>query len=579
MKSNGYSPIDLMIQQTNQIFEQNQLTARPIEQFRHLYPNIEFNPEQKEKAQQIKADYNSLVKQRIQLEEWGKHEHGPYLVITSPLTGKQLEITNLIQFDMAKNPDFWKSSQLSIRVATRKPTKNLPHIFKATVKSGSNQRDVTIGTISIKSAKEHNIQPGMSIQQGKVEFHFGISDGMIDALKQQTREFVESVREETPLKEKTQLAAAIHDVSHTGESKNYSGLKRAGVAFTVFCEEAIAQLQNLQFTDMRVIGTQFNECAGRNFAGEKVTIKFEDDVNPREPEKTARWVTVEGNKLGIIDTRSPYLLAGYEAVASITSSNSTSVVITSLKNPTNQIQIDRIHQYGFSDRNWQGEQVKITLEAGQARKIIAKLDNQILGILNQKSADFLYQQLALKGRTIQELTITGTVNKAPPSYADITIDPDSVKFPESATSNAATVLIIDGLVEPRYQERTKQVLQNMIERAIARAVENGFDKIRFVDISPKPTQEIGETLQQLSEEQKDIEIEFIGAKSPKQGARLLIQSSDIILGVKTAETTEIIDFVASQGKAIATYIPETGRFRRLNLPALQKTNRDLHTDL
>ncbi|MEA5574433.1 hypothetical protein [Calothrix sp. UHCC 0171] len=77
-----------------------------------------------------------------------------------------------------------------------------------------------------------------------------------------------------------------------------------------------------------------------------------------------------------------------------------------MKNPENKIQIDRVHQYGFSDRNWQGEQVKITLEAGQARKIIAKLDNQILGILNQKSADFLNQQLAVKGRTIQGLTLT-----------------------------------------------------------------------------------------------------------------------------------------------------------------------------
>jgi hypothetical protein len=77
MKSNGYSPIDLMIQQTNHIFEQNQIIPRPIEQFRKLYPNIEFQPNQKQQAQKIKNDYNSLVKQRIQLEEWKKLEHGP----------------------------------------------------------------------------------------------------------------------------------------------------------------------------------------------------------------------------------------------------------------------------------------------------------------------------------------------------------------------------------------------------------------------------------------------------------------------------------------------------------------------
>jgi hypothetical protein len=111
----------------------------------------------------------------------------------------------------------------------------------------------------------------------------------------------------------------IEDVSHTGESKNYSGLKRAGVAFAVFPDEIIAQLQKLQFTEMRVVGTQFNECTGRDFVGEKVAVKFEDSINPREPTKTARWVTVEGKKLGIIDARSPHLLAGCEAIASITS--------------------------------------------------------------------------------------------------------------------------------------------------------------------------------------------------------------------------------------------------------------------
>jgi hypothetical protein len=126
------------------------------------------------------------------------------------------------------------------------------------------------------------------------------------------------------------MAAAIYDVSHTESSRNYSGLKKAGVTFSVFGEEAIpsvnfvnAQLQKLQFTEMRVVGTQFNECAGRDFLGEKVAVKFEDDMNPREPTKTARWVRVEGKKLGIIDARSPHLLAACEAIASITSCRST----------------------------------------------------------------------------------------------------------------------------------------------------------------------------------------------------------------------------------------------------------------
>ncbi|MEA5573452.1 hypothetical protein [Calothrix sp. UHCC 0171] len=585
MKSNGYSPIDLMIRQTNEIFEQHQISARPIEQFRKLYPDIGFSSEQRQFAQEIKDKYNSQVRERIQLEEQQKVEPGPYLTITSSASGKQLKITNLIKFAAARNSNFWRTQYLDIRIEARQPIPQIPHTLFAVAqfKDGTKVKNIPIGTVSSDSVKEHNIKPGMSMQQGKVEFHFGISDGMIDALKQQTREFVESIREEIPIEEKAQLAAAIHDVSHTGESKNYSGLKRAGVAFAVFCEEAIAQLKNLQFTEMRVIGTQFNECAGRNFAGEKVAIRFEDAANPREPEKTARWVIVEGKKLGIVDARSPHLLPGYEAIASITSSPSTCVIVTSLKNPENKIQIDQINRYAFANCNWQGEQASITLDLQQLNSqktpvVLAKIGNQVLGVLSKKSVDFLNQQLAVKGRIIQGLTITGTVNKAPPSYVDITIDPDSVKFPESESSNVATVAIITGVVEAKYQARTEQVLQHMVERTIARAVENGFDKIRFVDISPNPTPQIQEKLQQIGGERKDIEVEFVGAKSPKEGMKLLTKPSDIILGIKTAETIGVIEFVASRGKGIATYIPETARFDRQNLSVISKTTRDLQID-
>jgi hypothetical protein len=470
MKTNGYSPIDLMIKQTNQIFEEKQLVARPIEQFKKLYSGVEFTNKQKEKAQQIKTEYNSHIKNRIQLEDKQKIESGPYLVITSPSTGKQLEVTNLIKFNAAKNSDFWKAAELSIKVGVRNPTDKMPHTLFAQGKfmaSDGKEVDIPIGTISMKSMKEYDIQPGISIQQGKAEFYFGVSDGMVDALKQQTREYVELVREQIPLEEKTQLAAAIHDISHTGESKNYSGLKKAGVAFSVFGEYAQAQLEKLQFTEMRVVGTQFNECAGRDFVGEKVAVKFEDGINPREPTKTARWVTVEGKKLGIIDARSPHLLSGCEAIASITSSPSNSAIITSLKNSENKLQIDRVNQYAFANHKWQGEQTSITFDVQQTnpRKtpvVFAKIGNQVLGVLNKQSVDFLTQQLASKGRSIQGLTIAGMVNKAPPSYADIVIDPGSVKFSdiqaEIQTPNVATVAIINGTVKPKFQAKTEQVL-------------------------------------------------------------------------------------------------------------------------
>ncbi len=80
--------------------------------------------------------------------------------------------------------------------------------------------------------------------------------------------------------------------------------------------------------------------------------------------------------------RSPHLLPGCEALAIITSSLSNSVIVTSLKNPENKLQIDRINQYAFASRQWQGEQANITLDVRQTdlRKratVFAKFENQI----------------------------------------------------------------------------------------------------------------------------------------------------------------------------------------------------------
>ncbi|MBD2200543.1 MULTISPECIES: hypothetical protein [Calothrix] len=586
MKTNGYSPIDLMIQQTNEIFEHNQLVARPIEQFRKLYSEVEFTDEQRQQAQQIKGEYNSQVKERIELEDRQKIESGLYLVITSPTTAKQLEVTNLIKFPAAKNIDFWKSSELTIKIYARNPTEKMPHTLFAQAKfitPDGQDVYIAIGTISMKSMNEHDLKPGMSIKQGKVEFHFGISDGMVDALKQQTREYLESIINSTPQAERLQLAAAIHDVSHTESSQNYPGLKRASVAFAVFSDEVISQLQQLQFTQMRIIGTQFNEYALKNFQGERVAIKFEDSVHPRDPTKTARWVIVEGKKLGTIDACSPHLLAGCEAIAAITSAPSTSFIVTSLKNPDHKLQIDSVNQYAFATRQWFGEQVNITLDVRQTQErkaptVVAYLDNQILGVVNKQSVNFLQGRLAAIGRKLQGFSFVGMLNNAPASYADIVIDSSSVKFPEITVgehennSAVATVVFFSASVDTQFQAKTEQVMCNMLRRAVERAVERGYDTVRFVDVSlqsDKSSQNL-KTIEMLATERKNIKVEFKGIASLEDAIALLREPDDIVVGIRSPTTIGIIDFASNRAKAIAAYIPETGKFERRNLPSAQK---------
>ena len=594
MATNGLSPIDLMIKQTNRIFEENQIIARPVEQFRTLYPAIEFTSEQKQQAQNIKHKYNSLIKERIGLQERNKIEPGPYIVITSPTSGRKLEITNLIKHEISKNTEFWNATELSITIKPRQPTPKLPHSLSACIQYQTSEGVNVIkpiGTISMKSMREHNLKPGMTIKQGKVEFHFGISDGMIDALKQQTLEYVESVRDGTPENEKLQLAAAIHDISHTESNKNYSGLKKAGVAFAIFTEEVIGQLDQLQFTQMRILGTQFNDYADNHFSGEKVAIKFENGINPRAPTQIARWVMVEGKKLGTIDASSPHLLAGCEAVATIVSPHVTSVIITSLKNPNRKLQIDNVNKYAFESCQWQGETANITLAVGEnsprgAPTVFAKIDNQVLGTVNKKSVSFLQEKLTAVGKSIQGFTFSGTLKNARASYADIVIDPNSVNFPQIETTlqqhdetsvesnkNVCTVLFFEASTDGALEQKTQQMICNMLKRAVERAVESGYDTIQFVDVSANPDKSSVSVraINQLAAEHTDINVDFIGSASVEDAIGLMKQPSDIVIGVKSAQTVGIINFLANQGKAIAAYIPQTQEFDRRNLPIPNKT--------
>ncbi|MGB3756504.1 MAG: hypothetical protein WBA07_09050 [Rivularia sp. (in: cyanobacteria)] len=595
MKTNGYSPIDLMIEQTNQIFEQCQLNALSIEQFRNFYPGIEFTTEQKKQAQEIKTNYNSLVKQWIQLEQRKKLEPGPYLVITSPTSGKKLEITNLINFEIAKNPNFWKFKQLTFEIASRKPTKKMPHPLFVRAKfttSDGNNISIPVGTLSFRSIKEHQLKPGMLVEKGNVEFHFGVSDRMIDALKQQLKEYVESIGSNTPTGEKLQLAAAIHDVSHTEENYKYSGKRRASVAFAVFPSEVINQLKELQFTQMRIIGTQFNEYADRNFSGERVPIQFEDGSHPRDNTKTARWVRLEGKKFGTINAQSPALLAGCEAYATVTSAPTKSVIVTSLKNPDNKLQIDSVDKYETVNRQWRDVQTSITLEVHKidSRKpptVYAKVDNRILGIVNKKSVNFLQQKLAAIGRPIQGFTFSGTINNAPASYADIIVDPTTVKYSDIQTSKQqqavvtspqetekvqpaiTTVVFFEAPSENQaIKTKTDQIMCNMVLRAVERAIEHGYDSIRFVDATPYKSESSPAAIkiEELEARRNDIKIELSTVNSIKSAIQQMKQPDDIVLGISSLETAAIIDYAALQGKAVAAYVPETGEFDRHNLP-------------
>ncbi|MEA5596826.1 hypothetical protein [Rivularia sp. UHCC 0363] len=296
---------------------------------------------------------------------------------------------------------------------------------------------------------------------------------------------------------------------------------------------------------------------------------------------------IKGKKLGTIDASSPHLLAGCEAVATIISPTSTSVVVSSLKKPDHKLQIDNVNKYAFKSHQWQGETANITLVVEKnTPTVFAKIDNQVLGNVNKKSVIFLQEKLTAVGKSIQGFSFSGTLKNARASYADIVIDPNSVKFPQieitlqqhgetsvESNKNVCTVLFFEASVDSALEQKTQQMMCNMLKRAVERAVESGYDTVQFVDVSANPDKSSASVraINQLAAEYENINVDFIGSASVEDAMQMMKQPSDIVIGVKSAQTVGIIDFLANQGSVIAAYIPQTQEFDRRNLPLPKKT--------
>ena len=470
MKSTNHSPIDLMVKQTNQHFEENQLIARQLEQFRALYPGVEFTQEHKDQATTIKNTYNGLIKEAIRLEEKRKLEPGPSLIITSATSARQIEVTNLIKFDTSQNPNLWKATELSIRLEDRKATKDMPQTLAANVTFKDpktvEKTSQSIGTVSVASVREHNLKAGMTIKQGKVSFQSGVSKSMVEAAFSKASEYLETVRNSTSESEKLPLAAALHNITHTEESHLYQGRKKASVAFAAFPDQIIGQLKELQFTNLSVVGTHqpSSEHNGRNWHGEKVPIKIELDADPRDPNISQRWVVAEGKKLAMFNSESPQLPTGTEAVATITSPPSASVIITSSKG--NQLKVGQIKKYAFASRSFQGESYTISIELksnSDHRKPptpLALVNGKALGVIDKDSFAVLSEKVQAANQSVESLKFNATIQSAPATTAHLIIDPATVRYPEEWTNKDATATPKSEIIKTELEKEAQGVNTN-----------------------------------------------------------------------------------------------------------------------
>ena len=280
----GYSPVELLINQTNQYFQQSQLESRPIVQFKDLFQGVEFTPQQKLAAVAAKYEFDQKFNAAVRMSQRRETEKGPSAIIQTS-QGVQLEITNLTRYG---HPLIWKAQTLNIRLDEIKEkwrTKERPHRLLAVAQIdgeiGSDGKPAYrhLGTVSQQSVNDHNLKPGMTMQGAKIlEFKPELTRSQTKLLFGKANDAALAFYANIPESEKLASAAAAWNISASRQDELEVARKEntdagayakkvSNFAFAAFPNEIISRLNELQFTEPKLVtlNNEANQFLGRKW--------------------------------------------------------------------------------------------------------------------------------------------------------------------------------------------------------------------------------------------------------------------------------------------------------------------------
>ena len=453
IRSNLHTALDLLVQETNQHFEINALTPRPLSQFRDLFKDIDFNSSQLEIAATYKQQYEGLIRAAHDIKQQVEiNRHQPNLrMVAKSKKGNQIEI-RLNQKD-TKHLQAYSLDKMQISLL--KDNNNYKAFAVVPGETTINKRRQVVpakkqlGLLTEASVIEnkdtfqtlHHQNKNNWIELGKLDININpaLNTSHEKAAFKLAYEYASKTRENIPDKERLAIAAAMWNLSTKRVKEEYDINKRAGAVFAIFGEEIKEQLHQLQFTEFTVVGTHrdTSEHKGKVWKGEKVPIQIELAPSYIDSSSQGRWLVAEGKKLGMLSPSDAQMSVGAIAKATITSEASTGVTITTPKG--NSIEVNKLKSGAFADVDWnkQSYQATVTISVKPSKNSqkpdigIAMIKDRKLGELKPESFEKLAAVLNAHNIPVQGYTIKANITASPPSAAKVVIDASTVKYPES----------------------------------------------------------------------------------------------------------------------------------------------------
>ncbi|QLE45804.1 hypothetical protein FD723_36805 (plasmid) [Nostoc sp. C052] len=430
----GYSPVELLISQTNKYFQESQLESRPIVQFKDLFKGVEFTPQQKFAAIAAKYEFDLKFNAAVRASRRRETESGPSAVVQTD-SGTQLEITNLTRYG---HPLIWKAQTLNIRLDEIKFTNSeRPHKLLAVAQIdgevGSDGKPAyrNLGTVSQQSVIDHNLKAGMATQGAKLlELKPELTRSQTKLLFDKSQEAALAFYASIPESEKLASAAAAWNICASRqdelevarkENANPQAIakKVSNFAFAAFPNEIIYRLDKLQFTEPKLVtlNNEANQFLGRDWnPTEKHPIEIRASHHPVGHERhVSRLMFVQDSdgeykEFAMLESRTAQLPIGTKALSCMVGVEpaTASATIGLPGNEPVEITICELKNFSYAGLVFNAESVN--LEFGTVpvtdKTVKIKLDGKTLGELDSDSAQQLKQVDYLKNGNPLKLKLT-----------------------------------------------------------------------------------------------------------------------------------------------------------------------------
>ncbi|WP_246163644.1 hypothetical protein [Brasilonema sennae] len=555
----GYSPVELLIAQTNQYFEKARLESREIVQFQDFFQGVKFSNQQRLQASLAKKEFDKSFNRAHQLSKQKETEKGPSANITL-VNGNQVSVTNLLQYD---NEFIWKAKKITIKISEipeEKRNHSRPHqyIVYAQINNETENGQPKFRTLGTLAKEQENklqeieIIPGQEVTSNKISFQPELSEGQIKLLYQKAYQVAEEFYNSIPSDHKLAMASATWAISTTRESSHEKGnenqKKISNFAFAAFPQEIINRLDTLQFREFSITG--FDRNSEVFHENQLQNIRFNISENGKS---VIEIQNQEGNyeTFGNIEQNNARLPIDTTATAEIAKGEIyTASVTTKVPGlPELTFKVGEVNKFGLHSQRFNNQPIMLTIEKvdliREDYSIYIQNDNkpEKLGNLDKESVKEGIAQglLAEKPRNGQQLQL---------KIQTITTGQNAYAVAETSSKNFLRINITN-------QKYKRQEIQ---DRDFRKTSVKAFDK-KYVYIAKIGDQSLGIIGQHTERLEAELNKGYTQRQWRKKESSTIQKLIDTdIIRLNQQRTTIPVQITSNESTCQITINPETVQY-------------------